>query len=84
MVASIFSFCEHTHVTHFVSTLLLALALTLTFCFGVATWRQSAGKDVDITATMPLACLLIVAKVFVERMIHIRIERTSLGGWSCL
>jgi hypothetical protein len=33
--------------------LLLALALTLTLCFGVAAWRLSAGNDVDITATIP-------------------------------
>ena len=33
--------------------LLLALALTLTLCFGVAAWRLSAGNDVEITATIP-------------------------------
>jgi hypothetical protein len=33
--------------------LMLATALTLTLCFGVAAWRQSAGRDVDITATIP-------------------------------
>jgi hypothetical protein len=32
--------------------LLLALALTLTLCFGVAAWRLSADNDVDITATI--------------------------------
>lgn len=37
-------FCRHTRVSHFVSMLLLALALTLTVCFGVAAWRLSAGK----------------------------------------
>jgi hypothetical protein len=49
--------CEHTlcgpPVSHFVSILLLAMALTLTLCFGVAAWRVSAGKDVDITARAP-------------------------------
>jgi hypothetical protein len=40
-------------VSHFVSMLLLAIALTLTLCFGVAAWRQSAGRDIDITATIP-------------------------------
>ncbi|MET4489741.1 hypothetical protein [Bradyrhizobium sp. LA7.1] len=40
-------------MSHFVSILLLALALTLTVCFGVAAWRQSEGRDVDITATIP-------------------------------
>ena len=33
--------------------LLLAIALTLTLCYGVAAWRLSAGRDIDITATIP-------------------------------
>lgn len=33
--------------------LLLATALTLTLCFGLAAWRLSAGSDADITATIP-------------------------------
>jgi hypothetical protein len=40
-------------VSQFLSVLLLALAPTLTVCFGVAAWRQSSGKDTDITATIP-------------------------------
>jgi hypothetical protein len=40
-------------VSQFLCVLLLATALTLTLCFGVAAWRQSAGRDVDITATIP-------------------------------
>lgn len=40
-------------MSQFLSVLLLATALTLTLCFGVAAWRQSAGRDVDITATIP-------------------------------
>jgi hypothetical protein len=40
-------------VSQFLSVLLLGTALTLTLCFGVAAWRQSAGRDVDITATIP-------------------------------
>ncbi|TYL80838.1 hypothetical protein FXB40_47525 [Bradyrhizobium rifense] len=40
-------------VSQFLSVLLLATAVTLTVCFGVAAWRQSADKDVDITATIP-------------------------------
>ena len=40
-------------VSHFVSMLLLAVALTLTLCFGLAAWRLSAGNDVDVTATIP-------------------------------
>ncbi|MGL3107778.1 MULTISPECIES: hypothetical protein [unclassified Bradyrhizobium] len=39
-------------MSHFLSMLLLALALTLTLCFGVAAWRLSAGKDVDIATTI--------------------------------
>lgn len=42
-----------THVSHFVSMLLLAIALILTLCFGVAAWRLSADKEADITATIP-------------------------------
>ncbi|MGY3411125.1 hypothetical protein ACVWZV_007238 [Bradyrhizobium sp. GM5.1] len=48
-----FQICGYTRVSHFVSMLLLALALTLTLCFGVAAWRVSAGNDVEITATIP-------------------------------
>lgn len=40
-------------VSQFLSVLLLATAVTLTVCFGVAAWRQSEGRDVDITATIP-------------------------------
>ncbi|WP_275196113.1 hypothetical protein [Bradyrhizobium sp. CSA207] len=40
-------------MSHFVSMLMLALALTLTLCFGVAAWRLSAGNDAEITATIP-------------------------------
>jgi len=40
-------------VSQFLSVLLLVTALTLTLCFGVAAWRQSAGRDADITATIP-------------------------------
>lgn len=40
-------------LSQFFSVLLLGTALTLTLCFGVAAWRQSAGRDVDITATIP-------------------------------
>ena len=39
-------------VSQFLSVLLLATAMTLTLCFGVAAWRQSAVRD-DITATIP-------------------------------
>jgi hypothetical protein len=48
-----FQICGYTRVSHFVSMLLLVLALTLTLCFGVAAWRVSAGNDVEITATIP-------------------------------
>ncbi len=48
-----FQIYGYTRVSHFVSMLLLALALTLTLCFGVAAWRVSAGNDVEITATIP-------------------------------
>ncbi|MGY3077081.1 putative membrane protein [Bradyrhizobium sp. LM6.10] len=40
-------------VSQFLSVLLLGTALTLTLCFGVAAWRQSAVRDVDITVTIP-------------------------------
>jgi len=36
-----------------VSVLLLAVALILTLCFGVAAWRLSASRDADITSTIP-------------------------------
>ncbi|WP_245305615.1 hypothetical protein [Bradyrhizobium sp. LTSP857] len=39
-------------MSQFLSVLLLLTTLTLTVCFGVAAWRQSAGRDVDITATI--------------------------------
>ncbi|WP_167406574.1 hypothetical protein [Bradyrhizobium forestalis] len=39
-------------MSHFVSMLLLATALILTLCFGVAAWRLSADKEADITATI--------------------------------
>lgn len=40
-------------MSQFLSVLMLATALTLTVCLGVAAWRQSSDKDVDITATIP-------------------------------
>lgn len=40
-------------MSHFLSVLLLATALMLTICLGVAAWRVSEGKDADITATIP-------------------------------
>jgi ABC-type glycerol-3-phosphate transport system substrate-binding protein len=40
-------------VSQFLSILLLATALALTVCLGVAASRQSADRDVDITATIP-------------------------------
>jgi len=40
-------------VSQFLSVLLLLTTLTLTVCFGVAAWRQSAGRDVEFTATIP-------------------------------
>jgi hypothetical protein len=45
--------CGVRGLSQFLSVLLLATALTLTVCFGVAAWRQSAGRDVDITASIP-------------------------------
>lgn len=52
VLAVSFRSCEYTRVSHFLSMLLLALALTLTLCFGVAAWRLSAGKDADIATTI--------------------------------
>jgi hypothetical protein len=40
-------------VSQFLSVLLLATAVLLTVCMGVAAWRISDGRDADITATMP-------------------------------
>lgn len=39
-------------VSHFVSMLLLATALILTLCFGVAAWRLSADKEAGIAVTI--------------------------------
>jgi hypothetical protein len=47
-----FGSCGYTRVSHFLSLLLLVLALTLTLCFGVAAWRLSAGNDVDMVTTI--------------------------------
>ena len=33
--------------------LLLATALILTLCFGVAAWRLSTDNEADVTATIP-------------------------------
>jgi Flp pilus assembly protein protease CpaA len=49
----IFLIWADARVSQFVSMLLLAIALTLTLCFGVAAWRQSTGGDINITATIP-------------------------------
>lgn len=40
-------------VSQFLSTLLLTTAVVLTVCFGVAAWRLSDEKDVDITGRIP-------------------------------
>ncbi|SFN02809.1 hypothetical protein SAMN05216573_10791 [Bradyrhizobium sp. Rc3b] len=40
-------------VSQFLSMLLLATAVVLTVCFGVAAWRLSDEKDVDITGQIP-------------------------------
>ena len=40
-------------VSQFLSMLLLTTAVVLTVCFGVAAWRLSDGKDIDITGQIP-------------------------------
>ncbi|OAF12109.1 hypothetical protein AXW67_21245 [Bradyrhizobium neotropicale] len=40
-------------VSQFLSVLLLAMALMLTVCFGVAAWRLSDEKGADITGQIP-------------------------------
>jgi len=40
-------------VSQFVSMLLLTTAVVLTVCFGVAAWRLSDEKDLDITSQIP-------------------------------
>lgn len=45
--------CPGLVVSHFLSLLMLATALTLTICFGAAAWRLSDEKDVDITGQIP-------------------------------
>jgi hypothetical protein len=49
MIDLVAGFC----VGHFLSILLLATALMLTVCFGVAAWRVSDGNDPDITGRIP-------------------------------
>jgi len=40
-------------VSQFLSTLLLVAAVVLTVCFGVAAWRLSDEKDIDVTGQIP-------------------------------
>lgn len=40
-------------VSQFLSVLLLATALMLTVCFGVAAWRLSDERGLDITGQIP-------------------------------
>lgn len=40
-------------LSQFLSTFLLATAVVLTICFGVAAWRISDGEDVEITGQIP-------------------------------
>ena len=40
-------------MSQFLSTLLLATAVVLTVCFGVAAWRLSDEKDIDVTGQIP-------------------------------
>jgi len=40
-------------VSQFVSMLLLVTAVVLTVCFGVAAWRLSDQRDIDITGQIP-------------------------------
>ena len=40
-------------MSHFISMFLLAAALTLTLCFGLAAWRLTAGDNVDVTGAIP-------------------------------
>ena len=39
-------------MSQFLTVLLLAMALMLALCFGVAAWRLSDGKDSDISGRM--------------------------------
>lgn len=40
-------------MSQFLSTLLLVAAVVLTVCFGVAAWRLSDEKDIDVTGQIP-------------------------------
>ena len=40
-------------MSHFLSVLFLATALTLTVCIGVAAWRVSEEKAVEVTGQIP-------------------------------
>jgi hypothetical protein len=40
-------------VSQFLSVFMLVAAVVLTVCFGVAAWRLSDEKDVDITGQIP-------------------------------
>ncbi|OKO85318.1 hypothetical protein AC629_19385 [Bradyrhizobium sp. NAS80.1] len=40
-------------VSQFLSTLLLVTAVVLTVCFGVAAWRLTDERDIDITGKVP-------------------------------
>ncbi|GAA0005561.1 hypothetical protein BDS110ZK4_25140 [Bradyrhizobium diazoefficiens] len=44
---------EGVGVSQFLSTLLLVTAVVLTVCFGVAAWRLSDEKDLDVTGRIP-------------------------------
>ncbi|OPY95568.1 hypothetical protein A5906_06110 [Bradyrhizobium sacchari] len=41
--------CRDVGVSQFLSMLLLVAAVVLTVCFGVAAWRLSDEKDLDVT-----------------------------------
>ncbi|MFK4507053.1 hypothetical protein IQ17_01648 [Bradyrhizobium daqingense] len=47
------AFARFLGVGQFLSMLLLTTAVVLTVCFGVAAWRLSGEKDVDITGQIP-------------------------------
>ncbi|WP_271570432.1 hypothetical protein [Bradyrhizobium sp. CCBAU 11386] len=40
-------------MSQFLSMLLLVAAVVLTVCFGVAAWRLSDEKDIDVTGQIP-------------------------------
>lgn len=50
---SVISGCGFEAVSHFLSVFLLVAAVVLTVCFGVAAWRLSDERDVDITGQIP-------------------------------